>query len=80
MPMVLWMSQPLAARRGVSLTCMEQRTGAVLSHDNLFHSVLGLMDVQTSVYRTHLDMFQPCQAGHLVGRCRQWDKSPNSRR
>ncbi|WP_286088924.1 phosphoethanolamine--lipid A transferase [Pseudomonas sp. MWU13-3659] len=66
-PMVLWMSPQLAARRGLSLTCMEQRTGAELSHDNLFHSVLGLMDVQTSVYRAQLDMFQPCQAGHLAG-------------
>lgn len=66
-PMVLWMSQQLAATRGISLTCMAQRTGETLSHDNLFHSVLGLMNVQTTAYSDQLDMFQPCQAGHLAG-------------
>ncbi|HDS1771298.1 phosphoethanolamine transferase [Pseudomonas aeruginosa] len=65
-PMVLWMSQQLATARGISLTCLGQRTGATLSHDNLFHSVLGIMDVQTTVYRDQLDMFRPCQSGRLV--------------
>ncbi|MEE1923652.1 phosphoethanolamine--lipid A transferase [Pseudomonas sp. 148P] len=65
-PMVLWMSPQLAARRGISLSCMAQRGSATLSHDNLFHSVLGLMNVQTSVYRQQLDMFQPCQPGQLA--------------
>jgi lipid A ethanolaminephosphotransferase len=50
-PIVLWMSPQLAARRGISLPCMAQRTGETLSHDNLFHSVLGLMNVQTVAYR-----------------------------
>ncbi|WP_236237030.1 phosphoethanolamine transferase [Pseudomonas faucium] len=66
-PMVLWLSRQLAASRGISQPCMAQRTGASLSHDNLFHSVLGLMDVQTTVYRDQLDLFRPCQAGQLVG-------------
>ncbi|WP_449430499.1 phosphoethanolamine transferase [Pseudomonas putida] len=66
-PMVLWMSTQLAVRRGISMNCMEQRTGEALSHDNLFHSVLGLMNVQTAVYRGQLDMFQPCQPGHFTG-------------
>lgn len=65
-PMVLWMSPQLAARRGISLNCMAQRSSTTLSHDNLFHSVLGLMNVQTAVYRQQLDMFQPCQPGQLV--------------
>ncbi|MBF8729916.1 phosphoethanolamine--lipid A transferase [Pseudomonas guariconensis] len=65
-PMILWMSQPLAARRGISLSCMGQRPGVMLSHDNLFHSVLGLMDVQTAIYREELDIFQPCGARHLA--------------
>jgi lipid A ethanolaminephosphotransferase len=31
-----------------------------LTHDNLFHSVLGLMDVQTSAYQPKLDLFRVC--------------------
>ncbi|MFJ4452680.1 phosphoethanolamine transferase [Pseudomonas sp. NPDC089392] len=66
-PMVVWLSPQLAVRRGISQTCLAQRTNVTLSHDNLFHSVLGLMDVQTQAYRAQLDMFQPCQAAHLTG-------------
>ncbi|MDD2136388.1 phosphoethanolamine transferase [Pseudomonas kurunegalensis] len=66
-PMVLWLSAQMAVRRGISYDCMAQRSAEPLSHDNLFHSVLGLLDVQTSAYREQLDMFQPCQAGHLTG-------------
>lgn len=65
-PMVLWLSPQLAAKRGISQPCMAKRTDVELSHDNLFHSVLGLMDVQTSVYREKLDLFQPCQPGRLA--------------
>ena len=32
-----------------------------LSHDNYFHSVLGLLDVHTSVYQDSLDAFAPCR-------------------
>ncbi len=32
-------------------------------HDNLFHSMLGIMDVQTQVYNGALDLFKPCRAG-----------------
>lgn len=65
-PMVLWLSPQLAANRGISQPCMAQRTDTALSHDNLFHSVLGLMNVQTSVYRDTLDLFQPCQKGRVA--------------
>ncbi|MGL5976447.1 MAG: phosphoethanolamine transferase, partial [Aeromonas sobria] len=33
------------------------------SHDNLFHSMLGIMDVQTRVYDGARDLFTPCRAG-----------------
>jgi lipid A ethanolaminephosphotransferase len=32
------------------------------SHDNLSHTVLGLMGVQTEVYRPALDVSAPCRA------------------
>jgi len=31
------------------------------SHDNLFHSILGIMDIKTAVYRQDLDIFASCQ-------------------
>jgi lipid A ethanolaminephosphotransferase len=32
-----------------------------LSHDHLFHSVLGLMAVKTSVYQRERDFFAACE-------------------
>ncbi len=61
-PMVSWLSPGLQTRVGVSDACMQRRAGEPLSHDNLFHTVLGLMDVKTQVYEPTLDAFKPCES------------------
>jgi len=43
------------------MSCMAKQTDGSRSHDNLFHSVLGLMDVATKVYDPHLDVFAACR-------------------
>ena len=42
--------------------CLLRKADEPLSQDNLFHSVLGLLDVKTSAYDTSLDMFASCTA------------------
>ena len=61
-PMVSWLSPSLQQRTGVSTECLRKRSAEPVSHDNLFHSVLGLMNVTTQVYRPALDAFSPCVA------------------
>jgi lipid A ethanolaminephosphotransferase len=60
-PMIAWMSPGFSADAGVSSRCLEARTGDALSHDNVFHSVLGLLDVQTQAYRADRDLFADCR-------------------
>ena len=60
-PMVVWLSAGLAASAPVDVSCLRARTGEKFSHDNLFHSVLGLLDVQTTVYRRERDIFAGCR-------------------
>ena len=60
-PMVAWLSPALQQRSGVRTNCLRQRSGESLSHDNLFHTVLGLMDVSTGVHNVSLDAVAPCQ-------------------
>lgn len=60
-PMVMWLSPGFAAGAGVDNGCLRQRADAQLSHDNLFHTVLGLLDVQTQVYSPELDITAPCR-------------------
>lgn len=59
-PMLLWLSEGLRIATGISHRCMQQQSTKQVSQDNLFHSVLGLMNVQTAVYQPHLDLFQSC--------------------
>ncbi|HCF1390937.1 TPA: hypothetical protein NH846_001273, partial [Pseudomonas aeruginosa] len=47
----------------IQRSCLDgKRDDKDLSHDNLFHSVLGLLDVQTSLYQPALDIFASCRA------------------
>jgi lipid A ethanolaminephosphotransferase len=60
-PMVMWLSPNLAAARGIDVACMKARSTARVSQDNLFHSVLGLMQVRTPEYDASLDLFDRCE-------------------
>lgn len=57
-PMVAWLSPELS--HGMPPECMSRRLNAELSHDNLFHTMLGLLQVRTSVYRPELDISAGC--------------------
>ncbi|HXF67623.1 MAG TPA: phosphoethanolamine--lipid A transferase [Burkholderiales bacterium] len=61
-PMLLWLSQELRRRAALDPACLEARRHEPLSHDHLFHSVLGLMEVRTAVYRPERDLFRGCRA------------------
>jgi lipid A ethanolaminephosphotransferase len=62
-PMVVWLSPGFSADNLVNLRCVRDKAGDKLSHDNLFHSVLGVLDVQTSVYKAKRDIFEGCRDG-----------------
>ncbi len=61
-PMVAWLSPAMKQRSGVGGECLRAQADKPLSHDNLFHSVLGLMDVQTQAHNVALDFLAPCAA------------------
>ncbi|WP_410500111.1 phosphoethanolamine transferase [Chitinibacter sp. S2-10] len=60
-PALMWFSPQYAQSRGLNAACVKQHAGERYSHDNLFHSMLGLLDVQTREYQRGLDMFAACQ-------------------
>ncbi|MGU5680528.1 phosphoethanolamine transferase [Aeromonas allosaccharophila] len=63
-PLLTWFSPQLQADRQLDMGCLAAEAGSKrFSHDNLFHSMLGIMDVQTRVYDGALDLFKPCRAG-----------------
>lgn len=60
-PMLMWLSPQFASARGVDTACMHSRSSQPASQDNLFHSVLGLMQVSTPEYDPSLDLFARCE-------------------
>lgn len=61
-PMVAWVSPALRQMRGWPSDCLSRQASSPLSHDNLFHSMLGLAGVDTQVKRKELDLFASCAA------------------
>ena len=61
-PWISWLSNDFSQRSGIKQGCLEQQKNKRLSHDNYFHSVLGLLDIQTSVYQPELDVYAGCKS------------------
>ncbi|MET3493469.1 lipid A ethanolaminephosphotransferase [Variovorax boronicumulans] len=61
-PMVTWFSEGMSERRKLSRSCMEAGLDAPLTHDNLYHTVLGVMDVSTPTYKPALDALASCRS------------------
>lgn len=53
--LIVWMGE--SNKDDSNLENLRKRSKTTVSHDNLFHSVLGLMEVQTSIYNSQMDIF-----------------------
>ena len=61
-PWITWLSPAMQQRTHIAMACLQRDLrDRPISHDNYFDSVLGLMDVQTSAYRPHEDIFKDCR-------------------
>ena len=60
-PMVAWLDADLLRRSQLSSACLHAGADTPLTHDALYHSVLGLLDVQSPTYQPALDAFVPCR-------------------
>ncbi len=67
-PMVLWMSSGYQQDFQINRTCLENRSAEHLSHDHLFHSMLGIMNIDTTVYNSELDLFSGCASPSTLAR------------
>ncbi|MBB1076837.1 phosphoethanolamine--lipid A transferase [Rhodoferax sp. 4810] len=59
-PMLMWLSKGLQQDRGLQMGCAQAKADKPWSHDNLFHTLLGLAEVQTRVANTRQDMLAGC--------------------
>lgn len=60
-PFLAWLSPRLRGELALDAQCVDAARTKPTSHDNLFHTVLGLMDISTRVYSGSLDVFSTCR-------------------
>lgn len=63
-PFFMWLSEEYAVATHVDIQCLNTISENNYSHDNLFHTVLGMLSIKTQVYQVDLDM---------LGKCRKFD-------
>ena len=61
-PWITWLSPRFEKQSGLINTCLKNKTDTALTHDNYFHSVLGLMNVSSEVYQEKLDVHASCRS------------------
>ena len=66
-PMLMWLSPAFRDTLGLDTACLATRTGDSVSHDNMFSTVLGVMDIATSVRDDALDLTQGCRSQETAG-------------
>lgn len=66
-PWIVWMSPNAEARTGATLACLREQRDMPVSHDNLFHTVLGMAGVRATEYRADLDLLAPCRGTGVSG-------------
>lgn len=60
----MWLSSGFKQAKQINTDCLykQAQNAGQYSHDNVFHSLLGIMDVQTQAYDSKLDIFKACRA------------------
>jgi lipid A ethanolaminephosphotransferase len=62
-PLIAWFSPGLQAAEKLDVDCVTRLRDRPYSHDNVFHTVIGLLDIGTPVYDGAKDVFRSCRAG-----------------
>lgn len=60
-PMIFWASDSFLRDKALDPGLLVKHRSDHYSHDNLFHSLLGLFNVKTELYRPELDLFKVAQ-------------------
>lgn len=56
-PMIFWGSDSYLKKKGIERELLAKHLDDQFSHDNLFHTILGLFQIKSTVYRQELDIF-----------------------
>jgi lipid A ethanolaminephosphotransferase len=60
-PMLMWLSSSYMVRSGTVLDCVKSQAAKSFSHDNIYHTMLGALEVRNISYDSTLDILAPCR-------------------
>lgn len=60
-PMLMWLSPGYASSFWIDAACLGERAGQPATHDHIFHTVLGMLNIQTRDYAPQYDLTQHCR-------------------
>lgn len=60
-PMIMWLSKNFINDFGINRECMSKYLDNELSHDNIFHSILDILKIETKAQKSNLSFFQNCK-------------------
>ncbi|MDB5847386.1 MAG: sulfatase [Rhodoferax sp.] len=60
-PWITWLSEPFTSHTKADMGCLKREVDKPVSHDNYFHSVLGLLGIESQVYNNAMDIYAPCR-------------------
>jgi lipid A ethanolaminephosphotransferase len=65
-PMIIWMSENMKKYDYIDYDCMkEEASYKTYSHNDVFHSLLGLLEINTTLYDDSYDIFKECRTKKL---------------
>lgn len=60
-PMLMWLSPTYAAREEIATACLRSHAEQPLSHDNIYHTIMGAAELRNDSYDSQLDILTPCR-------------------
>ena len=63
-PTMIWLPKSTADALKIDPQCLRKSSQKYHSHDNIFHTILGLSGITTRLYQPELDIFSACQKKH----------------
>jgi lipid A ethanolaminephosphotransferase len=60
-PMMFWASENFITQKSLDIDALRAHSKRPYSHDVIFHSIFGLFDIDSEIYRQNLDIFSACR-------------------
>lgn len=60
-PFMMWLSRDFTKNKSIDRACLNLKQQMNFSHDNILHTALGIMDVDTKIYQNNYDILSSCR-------------------